>query len=87
METGDQLHCYPVHGYKLTSGLVAKRLEKYLMKIIGRAQKGFLREKNINTCSINIINAIEGAWREKVPTGVLCDRVVWRAQRPYIYID
>ncbi len=32
-------------GYKLVSGVVPKRLEKYLMKIIGRAQKGFLKEK------------------------------------------
>jgi hypothetical protein len=28
-------------GYKLISGVVAKRFEKYPMKIIGRAQKGF----------------------------------------------
>ncbi len=28
-------------GYKLLSGVVAKRLEKHLTKIIGRAQKGF----------------------------------------------
>ncbi len=52
--------------------MVAKRLEKYFMKIIGRAQKGFLREKNINTCTMNIINAIEGALREKESTGILC---------------
>jgi hypothetical protein len=30
-------------GYKIISGVVAKRLEKYLPKIIGRAQKGFLK--------------------------------------------
>jgi hypothetical protein len=34
-------------GYKLISGIVANRLERYLHKIIGRAQKGSMRSKNI----------------------------------------
>ena len=46
-------------GYKLMSGVVSLRLGKFLMKNIGRAQKGFLREKNIGTCNLNIINCIE----------------------------
>jgi hypothetical protein len=45
-------------GYKLISGLVAERLEKYLMKIIGRAQKGFMKQKNIHMCAANIITCI-----------------------------
>ncbi len=59
-------------GYKLVSGIVALRLEKYLMKVIGRAQKGFLKAKNINTCTMNIINSINGAWENEEPTGILC---------------
>ncbi len=59
-------------GYKLISGIVALRLEKYLMKMLGRAQKGFLKSKNINTCTMNIINSINGAWNSGEPTGVLC---------------
>ncbi len=59
-------------GYKLISGVVANRLEKYLYKIIGRAQKGFMREKNINTCTINIMNNVSRAWKDNKATGVLC---------------
>jgi hypothetical protein len=59
-------------GYKIISGVVAKRLEKYLMKIIGRAQKGFLKEKNINTCTLNIMNCITQSWKNFEPMGVLC---------------
>jgi hypothetical protein len=42
------------------------------MKMLGRAQKGFLKSKNINTCTMNIINSINGAWNSGEPTGVLC---------------
>jgi len=59
-------------GYKLISEIVALRLEKYLMKMLGRAQKGFLKSKNINMCTMNIINSINGAWNSGEPTGVLC---------------
>jgi hypothetical protein len=59
-------------GYKLISGIVANRLERYLYKIIGRAQKGFRRTKNINTCTVNIMNSITRAWNIKQPTGIMC---------------
>jgi len=59
-------------GYKLISGVVANRLEKYLGKITGRAQKGFLRTKSMNTCTINIIDRIAGAWANRQETGILC---------------
>jgi hypothetical protein len=49
--------------------VVAKRLEKNLMKIIGRAQKGFLKEKNI---TLNIMNCISQAWVNFEPTRILC---------------
>ncbi len=42
------------------------------MKTIGRAKKGFLKEKNINTCTLNIINCIDGAWQDMEPTGIMC---------------
>jgi hypothetical protein len=59
-------------GYKIISGVVAKRLEKYLTKIIGRAQKGFVKEKNIGTCTINIINCISNAWERNEGMGIMC---------------
>jgi hypothetical protein len=39
--------------------------------MIGTAQKGFLKSKNINTCTMNIINCIKGAWNCNEPTCVL----------------
>jgi hypothetical protein len=42
-------------GYKILSGVVAARIELYLPKLIGRAQKGFLKHKNINTVTLNMI--------------------------------
>ena len=59
-------------GYKIISGVVACRLEKYLKKITGRAQKGFLRHKNINTVTLNILNNISKAWEVEEELGVLC---------------
>ncbi len=50
---------------------MSNRLEKYLDKIIGRAQKGFMKTKNINTCTVNIMNSISRAWSGGIPTGVL----------------
>ena len=45
-------------GYKIISGVVANRLEKFISKNIGRGQKGFLKHKNIGACGINIIDNI-----------------------------
>ena len=59
-------------GYKLLSGVVAKRLEKYMMKIIGRAQKGFMNQKNIGTCNLNVMSCISRAWGNEEATGVMC---------------
>ncbi len=59
-------------GYKIISGVVAKRLEKYLTKIIGRAQKGFMKQKNIHTCTANIITCIAQANANNEGMGVMC---------------
>jgi hypothetical protein len=59
-------------GYKLLSGVVAKRLEKYLTKIIGRAQKGFLKNKSIHTCTANIITCVSQSWMERESCGIMC---------------
>jgi hypothetical protein len=59
-------------GYKIISGLVSNRLEKYLMKIIGRAQKGFLKQKNIHSCTLNIMGNIAESWERGEEVGVLC---------------
>jgi len=59
-------------GYKIISGAIANRLEKYLYKIIGRGQKGFLKYKNINSCSLNIIDSISQSMANGEKMGILC---------------
>ena len=59
-------------GYKLVSGVVAKRLEMFMQKIIRRSQKGFQRVKNMNSCTLNIRDRISGAWESNEEMGVLC---------------
>jgi len=59
-------------GYKLISGVIAARLESKLDKIIGRAQKGFMRKKFMGTCTLNIMDRISGSWRHGEAMGVLC---------------
>jgi hypothetical protein len=59
-------------GYKVLSGVVANRLEKTLLRIIGRAQKGFMKQKNIHTSTINIIENIGRSWTNREEMGVLC---------------
>ncbi len=59
-------------GYKIISGLVSNRLEKFLMKIIGRAQKGFLKQKNIHSCTLNILGNIAESWERREEVEVLC---------------
>ena len=59
-------------GYKIISGVVASRLEKYLVKIIGRGQKGFLKHKNIGSCTINILDNISQSWSHGEKMGVIC---------------
>jgi hypothetical protein len=44
--------------YKIISGVVATRLEKTLPHIIGRAQKGFLKYKNMGTVIHNVVDGI-----------------------------
>ena len=59
-------------GYKIVSGMVANRIEKYLKKLLGRGQKGFLKHKNINSCTFNIIDNISQSWAHGEKMGVLC---------------
>jgi hypothetical protein len=59
-------------GYKLISGIVANRIGKYLPKLIGRSQKGFMSYKKINTCTVNVMNSISRSWELGRPTGIMC---------------
>jgi hypothetical protein len=59
-------------GYKIISGIVANRLELYLMKIMGRAQKGFLKHKQIHTCAANLITCISQSWNVEEECGIMC---------------
>jgi hypothetical protein len=58
--------------YKVISGAVANRIEKVLPDIIGRAQKGFMKNRNIHMCNLNIIDSISQAWLNREETGILC---------------
>ncbi len=57
--------------YKIISGVIAGRLEKTLPHIIGRAQKGFLKHKNMGTVLHNVIDGIANSWEENEQMGVL----------------
>ncbi len=57
--------------YKIISGVVATRLEKTLPHIIGRAQKGFLKYKNMGTVIHNVVDGIANSWAEDEQMGVL----------------
>jgi hypothetical protein len=59
-------------GYKLISGVIAARIERYMGKMVGRAQKGFVNTKNIGTVTMNIIDRISESWKEREAMGVLC---------------
>jgi hypothetical protein len=52
--------------------VIANRIEKYLGTILGRAQKGFLRNKNIHLCAMNIIDNNAYSWGNKEEMAVLC---------------
>jgi hypothetical protein len=43
-----------------------------LPKLIGRAQKGFMKNQNIHMCNINIIDSISQSWINNEATGILC---------------
>jgi hypothetical protein len=58
--------------YKIFSGAVANRIEKVLHKLVGRGQKGFMKNINIHMCTMNIIDNISQAWNEEEETGILC---------------
>jgi exonuclease III len=58
--------------YKIISGVVAKRLEKYLDKIIGRGQKGFLKYKNIHQCTMNVMDNISNSWEQGEGMATIC---------------
>ncbi len=75
-------------GYKLISGIVAKRMEKYMQKIIGRSQNGFQRVKNMSSCTLNIMDRISGAWESAEEMGVLCiDFVKAFASIEHVFIE
>jgi hypothetical protein len=57
--------------YKIISGAVANRLEKTLPHIIGRAQKGFLKFKNMGTVIHNVVDGVASSWAEGEQMGVL----------------
>jgi hypothetical protein len=67
-------HFEEIHfcGYKLISGVIAARVEKFMGKMVGRAQKGFVTTKNIGTVTMNVIDRISESWKEREPMGVLC---------------
>ena len=51
--------------YKIASGVITRRLDKVINKVIGRHQKAYSREKNITSVLLNIINMIDEAGKSK----------------------
>ena len=51
--------------YKIASGVITRRLDTVINKVIGRQQKAYSREKNITSVLLNVINMIEEAVKSK----------------------
>ena len=51
--------------YKIASGVITRRLDKVINKVIGRQQKAYSKVKNITSVLLNIINMIEQAGKTK----------------------
>ena len=51
--------------YKIASGVITRRLDKVINKVIGRQQKAYSKVKNITSVLLNVINMIEEAGRSK----------------------
>ena len=51
--------------YKIASGVITRRLDTVINKVIGRQQKAYSREKNITSVLLNVINMIEEAVKSR----------------------
>ena len=51
--------------YKIASGVITRRLDKVINKVIGRQQKAYSKVKNITSVLLNVINMIEEAGKSK----------------------
>ena len=51
--------------YKIASGVITRRLDKVINKVIGRQQKAYSKVKNITSVLLNIINMIDQAGKTK----------------------
>ena len=51
--------------YKIASGVITRRLDKVINKVIGRQQKAYSKEKNITSVLLNVINMIEESGRTR----------------------
>lgn len=58
--------------YKIASGVITRRLEKVMEKVIGRQQKAYSRVKNIGSVLINLLNVIDDANKKKMACLILC---------------
>ena len=47
--------------YKLASGVITRRLESVIEKVLGRQQKAYSRKKNITSVLLNVINMIHSS--------------------------
>ena len=57
--------------YKIASGVITRRLEKVMKKVIGRQQKAYSRVKNIGSVLINLLNVIEEVNKKKIACLIL----------------
>ena len=57
--------------YKIASGVITRRLETVIEKVIGRQQKAYSRIKNIGSVLINLLNTMNYANKRKFETMIL----------------
>lgn len=51
--------------YKIASGVITRRLESVIEKVLGRQQKAYSRKKNITSVLMNVINMIHSSRESK----------------------
>ena len=57
--------------YKIASGVITRRLEKVMEKVVGRQQKAYSRVKNIGSVLINLLNVMEEVNKKKIACLIL----------------
>merc|ERR1711940_205788 len=58
--------------YKMASGVMTRRLETVMEKVIGRQQKAYSRTRNIGSVLYNLMNIMQKSKQERMANLILC---------------